>query len=349
MPKMKRFIDCYVPVTYCNLKCQYCYIKQNDKFQNKIPGFKYDSSYVGKALSADRLGGICHINICGGGETLIPAIIPDIIKSILEQGHYVFVVTNGTLSNRFDEIIKMDKKLLIRLGFKFSYHYDELMNKNMLSIFFNNIKKVRDAGCSITVELTPHDEIVPKIHEIQKLCYQYTGAVCHVTVARKDNYPTKPILSSLSREDYKSTWDKFKSKLFDFKLSTFNVKRNEFCYAGKWSLYLDLGTGIAKQCYNSCFEQNVFDNLSEPIKFRPIGYNCKEAHCYNSHAFLTLGLIPELKTPFYAQLRNRKCKDGSEWLNPEMKAFLSNKLYNSNRKYTVLEKKIINAFNKMRR
>lgn len=36
--------------------------------------------------------------------------------------------------------------------------------------------------------------------------------------------------------------------------------------------------------------------------------------------------IFELDTPYYYELRNRVCADGSEWLQPEMKAFMSCKL-----------------------
>lgn len=344
MDKIVKFIDCYIPITYCNLQCKYCYIKQSDKFQNKIPGFRYSAEYIGKALSQKRLGGICHINLCGGGETLIPQEITGIIEELLKQGHYLFVVTNGTLSKRFDEILNLDQKLLRHLGFKFSFHYDELICKNLMDTFFENVKKVQKAGCSFSIELTPHDEIIDERKQIINKCIKEVGAACHVTVARKDNYATKPILTNLSKKEYFDTWSVFKSKLFKFKMSTFNKKRNEFCYAGEWSLYVNLGSGVARQCYCSNFEQNIFENIDKPLKFLAIGNNCKEAHCYNSHAFLTLGLIPNLKTPTYASLRNRKTNRG-EWLNSDMKQVLSQKLYKNNRKRTFVERVIINLIN----
>lgn len=37
--KIKRFIECIVPVTACNLRCHYCYVIQNDYRTNKIPKF----------------------------------------------------------------------------------------------------------------------------------------------------------------------------------------------------------------------------------------------------------------------------------------------------------------------
>ena len=49
--KIKRFIECIVPVSACNLKCHYCYIIQNNCRLNKIPKFEYSAEHIAKALS----------------------------------------------------------------------------------------------------------------------------------------------------------------------------------------------------------------------------------------------------------------------------------------------------------
>ena len=123
MDKMKRFIDIYVPVEACTLRCHYCYITHHRLFANKLPKFKYDVDTFRKALSKERLGGTCLLNFCGGGETLLPPEMPRYIKAVLEEGHYVMVVTNATIDKAFDEIASFPKELLSRLFFKFSYHY----------------------------------------------------------------------------------------------------------------------------------------------------------------------------------------------------------------------------------
>ena len=89
VPKMKMFIDTYVPVTTCNLRCHYCYITHYRKFSDKLPSFAFPPETVSKAVSQDRLGGICHFNVCGGGETLLPPEMPAYLRAILEQGHYL--------------------------------------------------------------------------------------------------------------------------------------------------------------------------------------------------------------------------------------------------------------------
>lgn len=350
MDKIKRFIDCTVPVMTCNLRCKYCYITQERKFLSALPSFQYSARTIGKSLTKKRMGGVCHFNLCGGGETLLPPEMKDIIYEMLAQGHYLAVVTNGTVTKRFEEICRFPKEYLERLLFKFSFHYLELKRLNMIDKFFENVQMVKDSGCSFSVELTPNDEYIEYIDDIKKICIERIGAPCHVTVARKETDPDLPILTDLNRNDYINTWEQFDSNLFKFKMKTFNVKRKEFCYGGEWTAHLNLGTGIMKQCYCGSIIQNIFKDTNKVINWEAIGNNCAEPHCHNAHVWLTLGAIPELETPTYASMRNRVEIDGTEWLNPRMKAFLGQKLQNNNIEYTEIQKKKANrnSFYKVR-
>jgi len=301
IPPLKRFIDIYVPVTTCTLHCHYCYIFHQGLFKNKLPEFKFSPEVVKKTLSKERLGGVCLINMCGGGETLLPPQITDYIKALLENGHYVMVVTNGTVSKRFDEICQFPSELLSRLFFKFSFHYLELKKKNLFSLFFDNIRKMRDVGCSSTLELTPNDESIPYIDDIRQKTIDELGSPCHVTIARDDVSPLedKPILTKLPYDEFYKTWGVFDSDMMSFKRTIFGQKRKEFCYAGAWSFYLNLGTGIKTQCYSSFKSEQIFEEPDKPIDFTPVGCQCSQLHCYNGHAFLTLGDIPDLDTITY--------------------------------------------------
>ncbi|KWW35847.1 MAG: radical SAM domain-containing protein [bacterium F083] len=342
MKKMKRFIDVAIPVQTCNLRCKYCYIAQTNKFLEALPYFMYDAKTIGKALSKERLGGICHLNLCGGGETLLPPQMTEIISELLKQGHYIAIVTNGTITKRFEELCQLPEEYRKRLLFKFSFHYLELERLGWFEKFWNNVHMVQKAGCSFSVELTPNDETIPYIEDIKKMCLKEVKALCHITVARNEQDPKLPILTEHTKEEYYKIWDTFDSELFRFKMTTFNVKRKEFCYAGLWTGVLNLGTGILRQCYCGKIIQNIFKDTDKPIKWNAIGCHCTEPHCHNSHVWLTLGNIPEIETPTYALMRNRVCTDGTEWLNKEMKSFLSSKLEDSNNKYTPSEKKKIN-------
>lgn len=327
----------YVPVTRCNLKCPYCYITQEGKWKDDLPRFKYSAQHIGKALSIERLGGVCHINICGGGETLLPEEIVDITYELLKQGHYIMIVTNGTINKRFDQFLDIPEKYRKQLGFKFSFHYLEFKRTNKLEDFVNNVYKVKNAGMSISIEMTPYDELIPYIDEIKTFCLSKFGAYCHVTVARKSSDPNLPILSEYSKDEYYKIWGTFDSELFRFKMSTFNVKRREYCYAGCWSLWVNLGDGTATQCYASQYTQNIFDDLSKPITFLAVGHKCSQPHCHNAHALLTLGVIPEIDTPCYCDMRDRQTNVGN-WLNPEMREFLSHKLIEENKVFSNKQK-----------
>lgn len=338
MDKIKRFIDCYIPTETCNLRCHYCYITQKRRFNAKLASFTHTPEEIKQAFSMRRWGGPCLINMCAGGETLLSEELLPIVKVLLEEGHYVMIVTNGTMTNRFEEISEWPAHLLKKLFFKFSYHFLELKRMGWTEKFFDNVQRIKQAGGSFTIEVTPSDELIPYIEELKSNCIKYSGAISHFTIARDDRTQGIDVLSNLSWDEYIKTWGVFNSPLFDFKTQIFQKKRSEFCYAGAWSYYLNLESGDLRQCY--CGEKiwNIYEKTDRPIPEKPIGRTCSLPYCYNGHAFLALGDIPELESPTYADERNRICEDGSEWLQPEMKSFMATKMYESNRQYSMLKK-----------
>jgi hypothetical protein len=330
MDKLKRFIDCLIPNDSCVLRCSYCYVGQVHKFSDKIVTFKHSSSFIRQALSIERLGGVCLINMCSAGETLLSPGLIDIVEALLEEGHYVMMVTSGVLTERFKNYAKLERALLRRLMIKFSFHYMQLKERNLLDKFFSNFTLMREAGCSCGLELVPHDELIPYIDEVKKICLERAGALCHLTVARDITKREIAHLSRYSFDEYKSIWGVFDSKLFDFLTTIFYKKRREFCYAGDWTGLLNLDTGDLLQCYEGKALGNIFKNINNPINFSPIGYNCKMPHCFNGKAFLTLGTIPELDTPSFDEMRDRVDSIYGPWLKPEMKNFMSQRLKDNN-------------------
>lgn len=347
MDKLKRFIDCYIDTETCNLQCHYCYIAQMERFNKKLAKFGHTPDEIRKALSVERLGGKCLINLCAGGETLLSTEVIPVVKALLEEGHYVMIVTNGTMTNRFKEIAQLPKELLERLFFKFSFHYLELLRLNFMDKYFDNVLMMHNSGCSFTVEITPSDELIPHIEDIKKVCMEKLGDLCHITIARDDRTDEIIHLSKYDFDEYKNIWGQFKSELFDFKSKIFYKKRKEFCYAGDWSVYINLTSGDMKKCYFSKAIDNIYTNIDEPLKFEAVGCNCQLAHCYNGHAYLALGDIPEAgKDVTYASLRNGET-EGQEWLKPKMKEFMSQKLYDNNEEYSCERKKQINEHQKI--
>ena len=145
-----RFIDVQVPVSSCTLRCEYCYVTHHRLFDSALPKFKYSVDVWERAFAAKRWGGRCMVNFCASGETLLAPEMVDYVHATLRQGHYVMVVTNGTVDKSFERIVsEFEPEELDRLFFKFSYHYLQLKQRKLLVRFFSNIRKVKEHGASL--------------------------------------------------------------------------------------------------------------------------------------------------------------------------------------------------------
>ena len=346
MDKIKKFIDCFVPVYNCNFKCKYCYIStwEGWKQEENSKEIKYSPELIRKALSQKRWGGPLMLNFCGAGETLLCKELLPIIKELLAEGHYCMIVTNGTITPKFNEMAEWPDELKEHLFIKFSYHFLELKRLKLTSKFFDNVRKMKENGISFTVEVTPSDEYIPYIEEMKEECMREIGALPHITVCRIEN-GNVPLMSKLPKEEFIRTWENFDSELFNFKIDIFGEERKEFCYAGAWSYTLQLVDGTLRQCYRGRKLQNIFEDINAPIKEIPIGCNCLDAHCWNGHAFLAFGDIPEMKTPTFEKERNRKTENG-DWVTKKMADFMSTKLSESNKTLNDKQKKKFNKKSK---
>ena len=328
----KRFINCYVSTQACNFRCGYCYIGQRKDFDNTLFRCNYPLETVQKATTVERLGGICIFNLCAGGETLLSLEIIPVIKILLQNGHNVSIVTNGTISKAIDELLSFSDELLSFLYIKFSFHLFELEKRQLVNQFFKNVHIIQNAGISFSIDITPCDELVPQIPKIMRVFKEeMNGALPHISVARDTTSAELKLLSKMSKEDYRKTWSVFDSKKFDYKIEEFLKPHKEYCFAGNLSFSLDLATGNCRMCDgapnpNLMDFYNLYDNCSELVPFVEIGNKCPTAHCYNCHALLTLGTIPELNAPTYAQMLDRVDNDGNHWLSEKMRLFYSQRL-----------------------
>ena len=305
---------------------------------------QYSPELVARALSAKRMGGPCFINVCGEGETLLTKDIDNYLKALAEEGHYIEIVTNMTVTPMIERILQWGPELLKQIEFKCSFHYLELKKRNLLPLFAENVKKAWEAGASATIEVTPSDELIPYIDEVKKFSMEHFGALPHLTIARDNRTKEIEKLTTLSDTEYANTWKTFHSPLWEYKESIFGVKQEGFCYAGIWMISVSIATGNATACYYKSIG-NIFENPDNPLPEIPIG-KCPIAHCFNGHAFLSFGVIPNSTEVGYGELRNRVRKDGSEWLQPELKAFFNTKLEKNNQQWSKVKQKRYLQINK---
>ena len=335
--QVNKYIEAYIPVNVCNMKCSYCYLNKN--IEQVFCELNHEPEFIAKALNKERLGGPALINLCAAGETTMMKKFFELTKALLKEGHALSIVTNGTNRKYFDDVATLTKELRENLFFKFSLHYFELIRLNMMDVFFDNIQKVKAAGCSFTIELTPADEYLPVKEEIKKLCMEKAGALCHITIPRNDTTREHALLSKYSLEEFYSNWKDFDSPLLDFKYSIWGKKICDFCYAGDWYFTVELSTGNMAPCYEGdYFKFNLYKDIKKKIPFKAVGKKCPSTHCYNGHAFLPLGMVPSMEAPFYTELRDRICTDGSHWVKEPMREILNTKLGKTNKEYSGLKK-----------
>ena len=105
MAMIRRFVECLLPITACNLHCSYCYVIQRNNRKMKQAQLKYTPEQIGQAMLLDRWG-VTYFSICGAGETTLQNEIADITYNILKNGHYVNITTNGTIRKSLEEIIE---------------------------------------------------------------------------------------------------------------------------------------------------------------------------------------------------------------------------------------------------
>ncbi len=114
MEKIKRLVLGLIPNQKCNLKCEYCYISQVEAWDEPTP-FQYSPEHIAKCLSKERLGGTSLINLTGNGETMLQPDIVPLIAALLKEGHYVEVVTNGTVTKHINQVLELPREQLGRL------------------------------------------------------------------------------------------------------------------------------------------------------------------------------------------------------------------------------------------
>ena len=308
---IKYTITVYVPGSICNFRCDYCYVSQVlDAEHDEKTIFYYSLDQMLAAFDPGRLGGIADIIVIGRGETLIPKEVIPFVHGLLDMGHYVEVVTNLSLTQKIEELLKTSKENLNRLLVKGSLHWTELKRLHIVDQYFENMKKVIAAGASGLPFFVVSKEYLPYLEEIRDTCLNELGALpqcspClkyddHADFFRFGKIQTEP---ECTEEFVRKIDEMFHSKIFDLCVTFLSIDPQKiFCYAGKWSFVVDMDTGALGKCHNKGTAQNFYD-LNSPISLEPIACFCGISTCALQYDFVAQGLIPEiLNLPNYGEL-----------------------------------------------
>lgn len=323
--KIKKVFWAILPGTVCNLRCSYCYVSKDGHVKDVKGLYKYDIETIKAGLTTERLGGQCLACVVSNGETLLDNNAVPIIKALLENGHIVEIVSNGTLTSRIDELLKLEPHLLKRILFMNSFHYLEFKRLNMLDTVFNNMTRMKNAGISIFMNLTLNKDYMPHLDEIKECCQKRLGIIPSIQLALDpdNNWKVGKFYTPEVADQVCKKFDAKEIKINDKMI--YNVKRTEDCFAGAWSFVLSLGIGIATPCFSARPGINIFDDVSKPIDFKPLR-KCPAEFCGCGNLLQYLGIIPYLNYPSFT-----KFYKNNSILNHEIKQALSRKFVQNNR------------------
>jgi hypothetical protein len=247
----------------------------------------------------------------------------------------VSVVTNALLRAQLLEIINKAGLNRDYLFFKCSFHYLELKRLNLLEKFFDNIDMIKAHQISFTVEMTVNDATIPYIQAIKEICQKRLGALCHIIESRNEKDERFNRLTQLSIEEHRSVWESFNSPLFAYQQKTFEIPVTTYCYGGDYSLRLDLQTGNLYPCNLPMPLDNLFAETNHLPNFTAVGSNCSLQNCFKRHVdSLLCGCFEDENAISYKAARDRKCSDGSVWLNDVISQSYQNKCAESHTPYS---------------
>lgn len=280
---IKFFINARVHTRGCNLRCDYCYLWQHGHVNDKANCVLRNSlDYVLKAFSPKRLGGICYINLAGDGETMLPEDIEELLLGLMDQGHYLTVFTNGTMSGKIKSLILKAKSRGIssHIHFNLSLHYLELERLGLKNKFTETAHFLKKEGISVSVSVILGKSYVPVIDDIKAYCDTELHIKPQIGRAFNED-DSGNVAWSLTDEEYENAVARFVGQTKAPQLDNFHKKEKRFCYAGQWSLVLDLTTGVASQCVNNSDNIfNFYDSIDQLPELLPVGNCCKAVCCF---------------------------------------------------------------------
>jgi pyruvate-formate lyase-activating enzyme len=273
--KISRALTVYVKGHSCNLQCPYCYVKNSNPNETPQSMFlKYPLDIMIRSFAPKRIGGIAEVTVIGSAETLLTKEVIPFVHGLLHYGHIVTVVSNATLSDRIDELLNCPKDDLKNLILKASFHYEELKKRKLLNVYFKNIKKVIDYGASAYPFVVISPEYSKHLKEIGELIKENLGCKAHCSPCNSIN--SEFDLRFHSQFDPKPTRELMKEidQYFDTRIFRECVRYKDvdvqktFCYAGRWSLGIDMATGQTYKCHGFRKDNEVFyNNVDKPYQW----------------------------------------------------------------------------------
>lgn len=242
--------------------------------------------------------GGADIVVIGSAETLLVEPIIPFVHGLLGYGHIVTIVTNATLTERIKELVNVREEYRKNLIVKASLHYLELKKRNLLNVYFDNLKYIIESGVSCYPFITISEEYLPYIDEISENCQAFLGIKPQCSPCIEVNDSDSIWYHSRFKPEITDELLKKLDNAFDTRIFSEIVKNRElnpqehFCYAGLWSFGVDFATGKMSKCHNVPLEKNFYEDKELELK-EPIACSCGIESCCLQYNFFAEGLIPD--------------------------------------------------------
>lgn len=241
----------------CNLDCEYCFGKITD------PSIKVHSIKIEKLISTlNKTDKTFRISFTGGEPTLIPNFV-EACQAITKK-HYISFNSNLISKNikQFVNEISPNRVLHIHA----SFHYDELLKKNLLKLFVNNYNYLKGNGFNIYSEAVAYPKIIKRLPSITKFASD-----------NLDNLTFAPFYGVFGGSNYPENYSNEELELFGIsknELSNFTQK-GELCNAGN-NVAVVFSNGNVYPCHQI---KTKIGNIYEGIEFRDELVKCPSKKC----------------------------------------------------------------------
>lgn len=241
----------------CNLDCEYCFGKITDA-SVKVHSIKIDELIE----TLDKTDKTFRISFTGGEPTLIPNFV-EACKAITEK-HYISFNSNliSNSLNYFSKSINPKRVLHIHA----SFHYDELINKNLLDRFIQNFNFLKGMGFNIYSEVVAYPNIINKLDAINKIA---KNNLISLTFA--------PFYGNYEGKNYPESYSNLELKFFGISsadISCFSQK-GEICNAG-YNVAVVFSNGNVYPCHQI---KTKIGNIYEGIEFNKDLVKCPAKKC----------------------------------------------------------------------
>ena len=313
---------CGMGSSLCNMECSYCYVDFTDPKLKHNSSFPHSIDFILRALSPKRLGSYAFFSMCSDGETMLKPGIIELTYGLLEEGHYVGLITNGTVTEKVKQLIAFPELLRKRLLVQNSMHFDELKKKKSFEVYFNNINALRRSGISVNATMPGSDEDVKNIPEIKELFMKniaFLPMISPIRGEKREEQKGFPLGSKYSWDEYMDVWKNFKSPSIESRRHTLN-HIEEKCYAGMNCGYINLQTGDLLTCVPGRKLGNIYkDIMGEFPLLKEGSYTCPYEFCSHNGFFLSGREINGAVLPTLYEFHNRYDINGNPTFSDEIK------------------------------